>query len=206
MTIYTKLLIVVYFTVGAPATAIVVPVGLAALWASYRKLSMVSFAKVSLLVFFILFILFFALIQLKASSPSEDAIRSVTTGWRYMTPSHENYELAMSFNLAGFKLNHPEGAANIGMLYENGWGVPQSATLAADWYQKAIETGDFRSAQADYQLAVLYENGIGVPHDPSKAREHFAEALRISTSSEFETYHDEEMALLASEGLMRASF
>jgi hypothetical protein len=51
---------------------------------------------------------------------------------------------------------------NLGVLYENGQGVPQDDIEAAKWYRKAANQGD---ASAQYKLGGLYWRGKGVPRD-----------------------------------------
>lgn len=51
---------------------------------------------------------------------------------------------------------------NVGLMYYNGWGVPQDYKEAAKWYRKAAEQGH---ADAQYNLGVTYVNGLGVPQD-----------------------------------------
>lgn len=133
--------------------------------------------------------------------PSDQAKEFVNLGWGYIVSRPPNDALAMRYNKSGYELNHPEGAANIGLLYEFGFGVEKNASKAAAWYQKAIKMGSYRSAQADYQLAGLYAKGLGVDRDMSKAKTHYAEALRISTSSEHGLYIDEGQAKLARDAL-----
>ena len=48
---------------------------------------------------------------------------------------------------------------NLGLLYENGWGVTQNYKKAVAWYQKAANQG---IAEAQYNLGVMYEKGRGV--------------------------------------------
>ena len=55
---------------------------------------------------------------------------------------------------------------NLGCLYDNGSGVPQSADEASLWYRKAAEQGD---SQAQFVLGVRYARGYGVPKDVSQA-------------------------------------
>lgn len=135
--------------------------------------------------------------------PTQQAQNLVTLGWKHMHASQPAYQLAMDNNQAGYKLNHPEAAANIGMLYEYGWGVEKDEATAADWYQKAVAMGPFRSAQADYQLAGLYEKGQGVERNLKKAIAHFAEAQRIATKTIFYEYRDEKVAKLSGDALDR---
>jgi TPR repeat protein/V8-like Glu-specific endopeptidase len=51
---------------------------------------------------------------------------------------------------------------NLGVMYENGKGVPQDYKTAVKWYRHAAEQG---VARAQYNLGVMYENGKGVPQD-----------------------------------------
>jgi TPR repeat protein len=50
----------------------------------------------------------------------------------------------------------------LGLLYENGQGVPQDYAEAVEWYRKAAEQG---LAIAQFNLGVRYEQGQGVPQD-----------------------------------------
>jgi TPR repeat protein len=51
---------------------------------------------------------------------------------------------------------------NLGLMYENGQGVPQDYAAAMSWYRKAAEQG---SARAQVNLGVMYGTGEGVPQD-----------------------------------------
>jgi TPR repeat protein len=51
---------------------------------------------------------------------------------------------------------------NLGVMYDNGQGIPQDDKLAAQWYRKAAEQG-YEYAQNN--LGVMYRNGQGVPQD-----------------------------------------
>lgn len=55
---------------------------------------------------------------------------------------------------------------NLGLLYENGFGVAVDAAQAARWYRRAAEQSD-RTAQA--YLAEMYAKGLGVPRDDIEA-------------------------------------
>jgi TPR repeat protein len=61
----------------------------------------------------------------------------------------------------------------LGVLYDNGRGVPQDYVKAEEWYRKAAVQGN---ASAQYYLGVLYDNGHGVPKDPEKAVEWYRKA------------------------------
>ena len=55
---------------------------------------------------------------------------------------------------------------NLGLMYLNGWGVPQDDKEAVYWYKLAAEQGD---AKAQYNLGVMYDVGEGVPQDDKEA-------------------------------------
>ena len=49
---------------------------------------------------------------------------------------------------------------NVGVMYDNGIGVPENVAEADIWYRLASEQGD---ARAQSNLGVMYDNGCGVP-------------------------------------------
>jgi TPR repeat protein len=55
---------------------------------------------------------------------------------------------------------------NLGILYENGYGVPRDYAAAARWYRQAAEQGH---CVAQHNLGVLYANGQGVSRDFQQA-------------------------------------
>ena len=55
---------------------------------------------------------------------------------------------------------------NLGVLYDQGHGVPQDYAQAAVWWRKAAEQGD---ADAQYTLGLDYDLGQGVPQDYAEA-------------------------------------
>jgi len=52
--------------------------------------------------------------------------------------------------------------AYLGLMYANGYGVPQNYIEAANWFRLASELGN---AGAQYQLGLMYDKGLGVPQD-----------------------------------------
>ncbi|MQA65956.1 MAG: hypothetical protein GEU76_08650 [Alphaproteobacteria bacterium] len=63
--------------------------------------------------------------------------------------------------------------ANLGVLYENGQGVPRDDIEAAKWYRKAANQGD---ASAQYKLGGLYWQGKGVPRNGEEALKWYRQA------------------------------
>ncbi len=57
---------------------------------------------------------------------------------------------------------------NIGLIYQNGKGVPQDYKTAVKWYRLSAEQG-YKIAQ--YNLGLMYNSGWGVPQDYKQAAE-----------------------------------
>ncbi len=62
---------------------------------------------------------------------------------------------------------------NLGLMYEQGYGVAQDNCQAALCYRKAAEKGQ---AEAQYRLGFLYYHGQGVPRDLQQAAEWYKKA------------------------------
>jgi hypothetical protein len=55
---------------------------------------------------------------------------------------------------------------NLGVMYDNGMGVPENDAEAVKWYRKAADQGD---AGGQYNLGVMYFGGDGVPENNIRA-------------------------------------
>ena len=55
---------------------------------------------------------------------------------------------------------------NLGLMYSNGWGVPENDKTAVKWYTLAAEQG---YARAQFNLGTMYANGRGVPENHKTA-------------------------------------
>ena len=55
-----------------------------------------------------------------------------------------------------------DAQTNLGLMYQNGWGVPQDDKEAVYWYKLAAEQ---EHAKAQYNLGVMYALGEGVIKD-----------------------------------------
>ena len=100
-----------------------------------------------------------------------NAPAQTTLGWAYMSSEFgllPDYQLAMEWNLKAAKQGFGRGTENVGLLYENGWGVPVNYLEAAHWYKAAIDQGA-DSGQAQFHLGELYEKGRGIQKNPSEA-------------------------------------
>ena len=56
--------------------------------------------------------------------------------------------------------------ANLGFMYDRGWGVPEDDQEAVRWFRKAAEQG---AAMAQHNLGVMYSKGEGVLENYVKA-------------------------------------
>jgi TPR repeat protein len=61
------------------------------------------------------------------------------------------------------------GQYSMGVLCENGFGLPKDLPAAAAWYRKAADQGN---TDAQFNLGAMYEHGVGMPVD-------YAEAVRL---------------------------
>ncbi len=84
--------------------------------------------------------------------------------WDQARTAHERgdyaAELAIVRPLA--EQGYPYAQFNLGVLYDNGYGMPEDNAQAMIWYRKAAEQG---LPQAQVNLAIMYEEGEGVPAD-----------------------------------------
>lgn len=93
-------------------------------------------------------------------------------------PAHAGFEQALAAFEAG---NYPvalkelrplaeKGDARsqyaLGVMAENGFGMPKNTSQAAAWYLKAAKQGN---TDAQYNLGAMYEHGIGMPANPVQA-------------------------------------
>ena len=68
--------------------------------------------------------------------------------------------------MAAAKQGNAVAQYNLGVMYDNGMGVPENDAEAVKWYRKAADQGD---ADAQYNLGLMYRNGQGVPKNDAEA-------------------------------------
>ncbi|GAA9467585.1 HP1117 family Sel1-like repeat protein [Helicobacter pylori] len=88
--------------------------------------------------------------------------------------NNKEYERAASFYKSAIKNGEPLAYVLLGIMYENGRGVPKDYKKAAEYFQKAVDNDIPRGYN---NLGVMYKEGRGVPKDEKKAVEYF----RIAT-------------------------
>ena len=67
---------------------------------------------------------------------------------------------------------HIEAEFYLGVMYDNGWGVPQDDVEAAKWYLRVAKPGYFseaKYAESQFNLGMMYEKGRGVPQNNVRA-------------------------------------
>ena len=74
-----------------------------------------------------------------------------------------DYTTALSeWRLLATEQGHIGAQFNLGLMFDNGYGVPKDEKAAADLFTRAAEQGN---ASAQYNLGLLYESGYGVLQD-----------------------------------------
>jgi serine/threonine protein kinase len=123
---------------------------------------------------------------------SERARKYVDLGWQIMEAKDAAYyPLAFKLNTQAYELKHPEGASNLGYMYEFGMGVKQDYQKAAQWYRKTIEMGQPHSAQAELQLGKLIaENKIPSSNRVREARLYFEAGIEVANNSSWPAQKD----------------
>jgi TPR repeat protein len=76
--------------------------------------------------------------------------------------NHGDYATALKEWTPLAKQGHAKAQYNLGVMYNNGWGVVQNYKTAVKWYTLAAEQGH---ASAQKNLGVIYKNGDGVLQD-----------------------------------------
>jgi len=99
-----------------------------------------------------------------AAGPGEDAAAAYARG---------DYATALRLLRPLAEQGDAQAQYNLGVLYDNGRGVPQDNAEAMKWYRKAADQGDARSQN---NLASMYATGQGVPKNYAEAMKWFRRA------------------------------
>lgn len=84
-----------------------------------------------------------------------------------------DYAKAMEWFMKAANNGNSYAQNNIGVLYQNGWGVKQDYVKAMEWYEKAANNGN---SDAQNTIGYMYYNGLGVKQDYAKAMEWYEKA------------------------------
>ncbi len=77
-----------------------------------------------------------------------------------------NYHTAINLWKPIAEQGNAKAQYNLGVMYDQGIGVPQDYTEAVKWFRKAAEQGN---VYAQTNLGVMYDKGEGVPQDDTEA-------------------------------------
>ena len=86
----------------------------------------------------------------------------------------KDYVLARQLYERAAAASEPGAMTNLGVLYQNGWGVAQDYAQARQWFEKSAAAG---GPAAMNNLGVLYQNGWGVSKDYARARQWYEKAV-----------------------------
>ena len=97
----------------------------------------------------------------RESSQGENASAEYKTGWKFCHGEgvKRNYKEALEWYKRAAGHGHSEAMNELGLMYENCWGVLQDDVEAVKWYQIA---GEHANANALFNLGRMYENGRGL--------------------------------------------
>ena len=91
----------------------------------------------------------------------------------YSTYQSGNYEAAFKEMLPLAEQGNIDAQWYIGLMYDDGKGVPEDDKIAVKWYTKVADKGD-RWAQS--VLGIMYDRGEGVPENDKTAVKWFTKA------------------------------
>ncbi|MDR3218064.1 MAG: sel1 repeat family protein [Dysgonamonadaceae bacterium] len=87
----------------------------------------------------------------------------------------KNYSEAKRYFEKSAKQGNAIGQNNLGLMYENGYGVIKDYNEAVRWYRESAEQG---FAIAQYNLGLMYEYGYGVKKNQEEAVKWFKESAK----------------------------
>lgn len=77
-----------------------------------------------------------------------------------------NYPVALKELRPLAEKGHARSQYALGVMAENGFGMPRNLPQAAAWYLKAAKQGN---TDAQFNLGAMHEHGIGMPANPAQA-------------------------------------
>ncbi|WP_371374227.1 tetratricopeptide repeat protein [Thalassotalea aquiviva] len=101
------------------------------------------------------------------------AFASQTFEQGYEYAQKQDYGNAIKIWLPLAEQGNPLAQSNLGVLYENGWGVKVDLDKARYWYELAVEN---KQTDAMFNLANMYHHGFGVEQDLNIAGELYLQA------------------------------
>jgi TPR repeat protein len=95
------------------------------------------------------------------------------SGYFFLAPNISAKDFSLKFLHLKAALGHAPSQSKLGIIYNDGAGVPQDYKEAMEWLRKAADQG---VAEAQYGLGVMYHNGMGIPQDNKEAEKWYGKA------------------------------
>lgn len=105
--------------------------------------------------------------QVQADSPVEIGVAALERG---------HFATALRAWRAAANAGDAKAKANVGYMYERGFGVPQSYVEALRWYREAAAGG---ASEGMYNIGTLYFYGYGVERNAREAARWFRQAVKL---------------------------
>lgn len=109
-----------------------------------------------------------ALVYYKLAADQGHAMATRTIG--YYAREEQDYEKAMEYCRKAADMGNVYAYTDLGVMYENGEGVPRDYEKACEYYKRAASMGE---KCAQYNLGIMYLSGTGVKTDREKAKKWF---------------------------------
>jgi TPR repeat protein len=94
-----------------------------------------------------------------------------------------DYKKAVEYFNIGYEMGSEMACTCLGLVYANGWGVPQNFEYAADLFQRAAQEHD--ESDAWYFLGKMLRHGIGVRRDYKQSKECFKREKKAKQKSRY---------------------
>jgi len=124
----------------------------------------------------------FVIVTLICSQPLLASDREERLNAGLAALKREHYATALRSWLPLAEAGDPEAQANVGYMYEEGFGVSQQLDVAVGWYEKAAASG---SMQANHNLGMIFAEGRGTPQSWVRALRYFEEAANDIPASRY---------------------
>jgi TPR repeat protein len=132
------------------------------------------------IVFFCLISSVFTLNVQAQNADSAPPAQDQATDQEGQQPGQIRAEVFFASMLVNAEKGQSQAMLTVGVLYEQGIGVPRNFTKALEWYQKASLAGE---SDGYFRVGLCYEIGMGIAYDMDKAVSNFEKAVEMGSLS-----------------------
>jgi len=112
-------------------------------------------------------------------------------GGEYVAYDRANYKTALSVWMSEAESGNAEAQANVGEIFERGFGGSPNYAAALFWYEKSAEQGNKR---AQFNIGTFYEQGLGIEKNMVVALNWYRKAWGVPENDlMFKSVYDGEM-------------